>query len=186
MNITQLTALCLRHQGILLDADNEVVHVAVVDSPSHELLDALHFATTKRIDIVCWTRQQMEGHMHKPRKMLPAVIADDSRTAAELLQQTLESAQAKRASDIHIEPAENHYRIRLRVDGVLHALPGVSSVTGAALTARLKVLGNLDIAEHRLPQDGQFTVTIAGNAVSFRVAILPCRDGEKVVLRLLH
>lgn len=84
MNITQLTALCLRHQGILLDADNEVVHVAVVDSPSHELLDALHFATTKRIDIVCWTRQQMEGHMHKPRKMLPAVIADDSRTAAEL------------------------------------------------------------------------------------------------------
>ncbi|MBJ8809376.1 MULTISPECIES: type II secretion system protein GspE [Citrobacter] len=186
MNITQLTALCLRHQGILLDADNEVVHVAVVDSPSHELLDALHFATTKRIDIVCWTRQQMEGHMHKPRKMLPAVIADDSRTAAELLQQTLESALAKRASDIHIEPAENHYRIRLRVDGVLHALPGVSSVTGAALTARLKVLGNLDIAEHRLPQDGQFTVTLAGNAVSFRVAILPCRDGEKVVLRLLH
>ena len=87
MNITQLTALCLRHQGILLDADNEVVHVAVVDSPSHELLDALHFATTKRIDIVCWTRQQMEGHMHKPRKMLPAVIADDSRTAAGLLQQ---------------------------------------------------------------------------------------------------
>jgi type II secretory ATPase GspE/PulE/Tfp pilus assembly ATPase PilB-like protein len=48
--------------GILLDADNEVVHIAVVDAPSHELLDAMHFATTRRIDIVCWTRQQMEGH----------------------------------------------------------------------------------------------------------------------------
>lgn len=51
MNIPQLTALCLRYQGVLLDASEEVVHVAVVDAPSHELLDALHFATTKRIEI---------------------------------------------------------------------------------------------------------------------------------------
>ncbi|MEW0836320.1 type II secretion system protein GspE, partial [Escherichia coli] len=56
MNIPQLTALCLRYQGVLLDASEEVVHVAVVDAPSHELLDALHFATTKRIEITCWTR----------------------------------------------------------------------------------------------------------------------------------
>lgn len=63
MNIPQLTALCLRYQGVLLDASEEVVHVAVVDAPSHELLDALHFATTKRIEITCWTRQQMEGHV---------------------------------------------------------------------------------------------------------------------------
>ncbi len=61
MNIPQLTALCLRYHGVLLDASEEVVHVAVVDAPSHELLDALHFATTKRIEITCWTRQQMEG-----------------------------------------------------------------------------------------------------------------------------
>ncbi len=57
MNIPQLTALCLRYHGVLLDASEEVVHVAVVDAPSHELLDALHFATTKRIEITCWTRQ---------------------------------------------------------------------------------------------------------------------------------
>ena len=50
MNIPQLTALCLRYHGVLLDASEEVVHVAVVDAPSHELLDALHFATTKRIE----------------------------------------------------------------------------------------------------------------------------------------
>ncbi len=56
MNIPQLTALCLRYHGVLLDASEEVVHVAVVDAPSHELLDALHFATTKRIEITCWTR----------------------------------------------------------------------------------------------------------------------------------
>ncbi|MEG1124267.1 MAG: type II secretion system protein GspE [Citrobacter sp.] len=186
MNTTQLTALCQRHQGILLDADNEVVHIAVVDAPSHELLDALHFATTRRIDIVCWTRQQMEGHAHKPRQMLPAVIPEGSATAAELLTQTLQSALTKRASDIHIEPAQNRYRIRLRVDGVLHTLPEVLTEMGIAFTARLKVLASLDIAEHRLPQDGQFTVEISGAPISFRIATLPCRYGEKVVLRLLH
>lgn len=186
MNTTQLTALCQRYQGILLDADNDVVHIAVVDAPSHELLDALHFATTRRIDIVCWTRQQMEGHAHKPRQMLPAVIPESSATAAELLTQTLQSALVKRASDIHIEPAQHHYRIRLRVDGVLHTLPEVLTERGIALTARLKVLASLDIAEHRLPQDGQFTVEISGAPISFRIATLPCRYGEKVVLRLLH
>ncbi len=56
----------------------------------------------------------------------------------------------------------------------------------ATLTARLKVLGNLDIAERRLPQDGQFSVDLSGQSVSFRIATLPCRHGEKVVLRLLH
>ncbi|SBW25208.1 ATPase, T2SS/T4P/T4SS family [Citrobacter europaeus] len=186
MNTTQLTALCQRYQGILLDADNEVVHIAVVDAPSHELLDALHFATTRRIDIVCWTRQQMEGHTHTPRNMLPAVVTKSSASAADLLNQTFHSALVQRASDIHIEPAENHYRIRLRVDGVLHALPEVTTEMGIAITARLKVLGSLDIAEHRLAQDGQFTVEISGEPVSFRIATLPCRYGEKVVLRLLH
>src|SRR5690606_29588976 len=170
MNISQLTALCQRHQAILLDADSEVVHVAVVESPSLELLDALHFATTKRIDIVCWTRQQMEGHLHQPRQTLPAVVSESSLSAADLLDKTLHTALTKRASDIHIEPAENHYRIRLRIDGVLYGQPDVAKETGIALIARLKVLSHLDIAEHRLPQDGQFTVELAGTTVSFRIA----------------
>lgn len=186
MNTTQLTALCHRYQGILLDADNDVVHIAVLDAPSHELLDALHFATTKRIDIECWTPQQMESYSRKSQPKHASAIPENSATTAGLLDQTLQSALAKRASDIHIEPAENRYRLRLRVDGVLHTLPDISKETGIALTARLKVLGSLDIAEHRLPQDGQFTVEISGEPLSFRIATLPCRYGEKVVLRLLH
>lgn len=185
MNIPQLTALCLRYQGVLLDASEEVVHVAVVDAPSHELLDALHFATTKRIEITCWTRQQMEGHASRTQQTLPVAVQEKHQPKAELLTRTLQSALEQRASDIHIEPADNAYRIRLRIDGVLHPLPDVSPDAGVALTARLKVLGNPDIAEHRLPQDGQFTVELAGNAVSFRIATLACRGGEKVVLRLL-
>lgn len=142
MNIPQLTALCLRYQGVLLDASEEVVHVAVVDAPSHELLDALHFATTKRIEITCWTRQQMEGHASRTQQTLPVAIHEKHQPKAELLTRTLQSALEQRASDIHIEPADNAYRIRLRIDGVLHPLPDVLPDAGVALTARLKVLGN--------------------------------------------
>lgn len=114
------------------------------------------------------------------------MIPESSLSAATLLDKTLQAALTSRASDIHIEPAEHHFRIRLRIDGVLHSLPDIAKETGVALTARLKVLSHLDIAEHRLPQDGQFTVELNGAAVSFRIATLPCRQGEKVVLRLLH
>lgn len=141
MNIPQLTALCLRYHGVLLDASEEVVHVAVVDAPSHELLDALHFATTKRIEITCWTRQQMEGHASRTQQTLPVAVQEKHQPKAELLTRTLQSALEQRASDIHIEPADNAYRIRLRIDGVLHPLPDVSPDAGVALTARLKVLG---------------------------------------------
>ncbi|WP_336218513.1 type II secretion system protein GspE [Citrobacter amalonaticus] len=186
MNNTQLTALCERYQGILLDASLDAIHIAVEDAPSHELLDALHFATTRRIEIDCWTRQQMEAHQHQSRQTHPAVVQDTGLSAAALLDKILQSALTKRASDIHIEPAEQHVRLRLRVDGVLHSLPDIPKETGIALTARLKVLSHLDIAEHRLPQDGQFTVELNGADISFRIATLPCRHGEKVVLRLLH
>ncbi len=98
MNIPQLTALCLRYQGVLLDASEEVVHVAVVDAPSHELLDALHFATTKRIEITCWTRQQMEGHASRTQQTLPVAIHEKHQPKAELLTRTLQSALEQRAS----------------------------------------------------------------------------------------
>ena len=116
---------------------------------------------------------------------LPAV-SEGSTSVVGLLNQTLQQALAQRASDIHFEPGEDHYRIRLRIDGVLHTLPSLARESAKTLTARLKVLGSLDIAERRLPQDGQFTVTLSGRAISFRIATLPCRHGEKIVLRLLH
>ena len=116
MNIPQLTALCLRYQGVLLDASEEVVHVAVVDAPSHELLDALHFATTKRIEITCWTRQQMEGHASRTQQTLPVAVQEKHQPKAELLTRTLQSALEQRASDIHIEQCLPHplaYRRRI-------------------------------------------------------------------------
>ncbi|EBP7212817.1 type II secretion system protein GspE, partial [Salmonella enterica] len=97
MKDAQLNTLCQRHQAVLINSASNSITVAVVDAPSHALLDALHFATQKQIDIVCWTRQQMENHRHKPDQAPSANAAKGGETAAQLLNQTLRSAMAKRA-----------------------------------------------------------------------------------------
>jgi protein transport protein HofB len=101
-----------------------------------------------------------------------------SASIVEQVNSLLEQALRQRASDIHIEPGDDRLRIRLRVDGVLHSLAPLAPELAAPITARLKVLSNLDIAEHRVPQDGQFTLTLADRPISFRIATLPCRGGE--------
>jgi len=90
-----------------------------------------------------------------------------------------------RASDIHIEPYEDAARIRFRVDGVLHDMFTLPKEQIAALVSRLKIMANLNIAERRLPQDGQSRIKIGQNLVDIRVSVIPTLGGERVVLRLL-
>ncbi|MDP2940379.1 MAG: type II secretion system ATPase GspE [Candidatus Omnitrophota bacterium] len=89
------------------------------------------------------------------------------------------------ASDIHIEPREDNLRIRLRVDGVLHPIPSPPKRLHAAIVSRIKILGGMDIAERRIPQDGRFGVKIKGRDIDLRVSSIPSIHGEKVVMRLL-
>ncbi|MGY5958450.1 type II secretion system protein GspE [Kosakonia sp. BK9b] len=186
MKKDKLVALCQRHNAALLNNEDEVLTIAVVDTPAPELMESLSFAVQKRVDIRCWTQDQMDKHRQMTvQRPLPS-HTEESVTIAKVLDQTLKLAQVLRASDIHFEPGETQYVIRLRVDGVLHAISPLPCDYAPTITARLKVLGNLDIAERRLPQDGQFSIELDGHAISFRIATLPCRHGEKVVLRLLH
>ena len=90
-----------------------------------------------------------------------------------------------RASDIHIEPYETEARIRFRVDGVLHDIFTLPKDQIAALVSRLKIMANLNIAERRLPQDGQSRIKIGESLVDIRVSVIPTSGGERVVLRLL-
>jgi general secretion pathway protein E len=90
-----------------------------------------------------------------------------------------------RASDIHVEPYENEARIRFRVDGVLHTVSTVPRHEIAALVSRLKIMANLNIAERRLPQDGQSRIKIGRDLLDIRVSVIPTLGGERVVLRLL-
>lgn len=97
----------------------------------------------------------------------------------------LEYAVKSRASDIHIEPLESTLKIRCRVDGVLREIMQLPKAIEPALVSRIKILSNLKIDEHRVPQDGQFAVKVANKEVDLRIAISPVVWGEQVVIRLL-
>lgn len=97
----------------------------------------------------------------------------------------LRHAILQRASDIHIEPREHEVIVRYRIDGILHDAMTLPRKVAVGLTARVKVLANLKLDEHRLPQDGRFKIETEDYNISFRVSIIPVYDGEKAVLRLL-
>jgi type IV pilus assembly protein PilB len=97
----------------------------------------------------------------------------------------LEYAVKSRASDVHIEPLEKALKIRCRVDGVLREIMQLPKSIEPALVSRIKILSSLKIDEHRIPQDGQFTVKVAAKEVDLRIAISPVVWGEQVVIRLL-
>lgn len=102
------------------------------------------------------------------------------------LNKVLIDAVQKGASDIHFEPFEETYRIRYRLNGVLYPIKAPPSKLAGYLLARIKVISNLDITEHRLPQDGRFKLILSKKrSVDFRVSICPTLFGEKVVLRIL-
>ena len=89
------------------------------------------------------------------------------------------------ASDIHIEPDEKEVRVRYRIDGILHDAMTLPRQVKDGIIARIKVLSNLKLDEHRVPQDGRFKIEKEDQKISFRVSILPVFDGEKIVMRLL-
>ncbi len=97
----------------------------------------------------------------------------------------LGEAVKKKASDIHIEPFEDKLRVRYSLDGILYEQTSPPKKLAAAIISRIKILSSLDIAERRLPQDGQFKIRISAREVDFRVAIIPTIFGERVTMRLL-
>ena len=112
--------------------------------------------------------------------------ATEEAPVVRLVNALLTDAIRKRASDIHIEPYEKVLRVRFRIDGVLYEIMQPPLRLKNAMTSRLKVMAQLDIAERRLPQDGRIKMKVTGNKeMEFRVSVLPTLFGEKVVLRLL-
>ncbi|MHC4483196.1 MAG: GspE/PulE family protein, partial [Planctomycetota bacterium] len=109
----------------------------------------------------------------------------ESNPIKKLLNLVLLQAIRDKASDIHFEPFENEYKMRYRIDGVLYEMVPPPKHIAAALSSRIKVMADLDIAERRLPQDGRISLTVQGNPVDLRVSVLPTMFGESVVLRVL-
>jgi len=109
----------------------------------------------------------------------------ESNPVKKLLNLVLLQAIRDKASDVHFEPFANEYKMRYRIDGVLYEMVPPPKHIAAALSSRIKVMANLDIAERRLPQDGRISLTVQGNPVDLRVSVLPTMFGESVVLRVL-
>ncbi len=109
----------------------------------------------------------------------------ESNPVKKLLNLVLLQAIRDKASDIHFEPFESEYKMRYRIDGVLYEMVPPPKYIAAALSSRIKVMADLDIAERRLPQDGRISLTVQGKPVDLRVSVLPTMFGESVVLRVL-
>lgn len=124
------------------------------------------------------TMRQVEG-VAEYQEML------ESTPIKKLLYSILEEAYLNRASDIHLEPGENFFRIRYRIDGVLSEQIVHERAVFPSLILRIKLMANLDISEHRLPQDGRFSLVIQEREIDVRVAIIALNNQEAVVMRLL-
>ena len=142
------------------------------------------------------SRSLMEGlNLPGESELLEIPEADDLETSSSpanaspvvsLVDRILIEGLQSGASDIHVEPQDKGLEVRFRLDGVLHRLlDDLPRSLTPAITSRLKIMADLDIAERRMPQDGRIRRNFRGRTMDFRVSTLPCRHGEKVVLRLL-
>ncbi len=130
-------------------------------------------------------RFESEASLDKQEQVADLMEQANQAPVVKLVNMVLVEGVRRRASDIFIEPWEGFVRIRMRIDGLLEEIVKPQKSFGAAIVSRVKIMSQLNIAEHRVPQDGRFKVRTQGREVDMRVSILPSSFGEKVCLRIL-
>lgn len=161
------------------------IHIAVVKEI--QILEAFDKLYRRTKDIESFA-QQLQEEYEETSDLDFASLSSDTEgdaTVVQLLRTIFEEAVVAGASDIHIEPDEGAIRIRQRIDGVLQEDILKEANISSALVLRLKLMGNLDISERRLPQDGRFNIKTKGHSVDIRMSTMPTQYGESVVMRLL-
>ena len=132
---------------------------------------------------VSTSKEEEKKAQKKAEKDVKTIVQDSPISKA--LSTILEYAAKNRASDVHIEPLKSSLKIRCRIDGILREIMNLPKATEPPLVSRIKILSNLKIDEHRIPQDGEFTISVAGKDIDLRISISPVIWGEQVVIRLL-
>ncbi|MBA4016376.1 MAG: pilus assembly protein PilB [Pirellula sp.] len=130
-------------------------------------------------------KEALEGARSGAYDLTKSEELADSAPVRKLLNMIMLLAIKDRASDMHFEPFEDEFKVRIKADGVLFEMVPPPKHLAFAITTRIKVMANLDIAERRLPQDGRIELTIGGHPVDLRVSVLPTMFGESVVMRVL-
>ncbi|PIY97285.1 MAG: hypothetical protein COY66_00100 [Candidatus Kerfeldbacteria bacterium CG_4_10_14_0_8_um_filter_42_10] len=194
------------HKVIAFDQNDLEIKIASLDPSDLEIFDFIKKKTGKTVKIYLTTPVMLQEALKQYHKGLKATVDEitheekDEEGASEkgvlkklardlpvirIVDTILEYAIFEDASDIHIEPTEKEIIVRYRIDGVLRDAMTLPKQIHSGIVARIKILSNLKLDEHRLPQDGRFKIKNKEYNVSFRVSIIPVFDGEKIVLRLL-
>jgi len=206
--------LAKQYQCVPIGLDGEVMHLSMVDPLNPTVLDELAFQLNRPLQVRVADPKQIQ-HILEQKYSGEATFDDlieelggfnmveaeedlDKVTSLEILEEVGDDMPIVRfvnmvlyqslkdsASDIHFEPFEDSYQIRMKVDGTMKLLTPPPRELAAAISSRLKIMANLNIAERRLPQDGRIATVIAGEELVFRMSTLPTQFGESVVLRLL-
>ena len=200
--------LVRRHRALPLAKRGNRLFVAIADPTNRAGLDALGTATGLDPEPVLVDPQKLATAIGDYRStgrdtLLAELESQDAELASaqdggsdtveladeapvvRYIHQTLLDAIESGASDIHFEPYDGFYRVRMRIDGILREARRPPVRLGRRFAARLKVMGKMDVTERRIPQDGRIDVPTGGRAVDFRVSTLPTMHGEKVALRVL-
>ena len=169
---------------------NEIVPMLAPQSAIDEILAKCYAGKEESIiDIIQSLNDDdaLSGHSGREGSIdLDTMMSEaDAAPVRKLLNMVMLLAIKDRASDIHFEPFEEEYKLRYRCDGVMYEMVPPPRHLAAAISTRIKVMSNLDIAERRLPQDGRIELNVGGNPVDMRVSILPTMFGESAVIRVL-
>lgn len=193
------------HNLIAFNGDTKMIELATIDPNDLEIFEFIKKKTGLEVKIYVTTPESIQYGLKQYHKSLKAEFdyleagkeqntdEDLKKLAANLpvvrvVDTLLEYAIFEDASDIHIEPEEKEVNVRYRIDGILRNVMVLPKTIQTGIIARIKILANLKVDEHRLPQDGRFKINNNNKElkVSFRVSIIPTFDGEKIVMRLLR
>ena len=185
----------LARELVLWEAADGVLHCAARDPLDSGLREAVAAAfpghacawhLVRAQDLEAMLRLlQVEGAVGDADDVAHLRELAEEAPVVELLNGILSGAADEAASDIHVEPGEQRFVVRYRIDGVLQARLELPRARMDALVSRIKLVSGLDIAERRLPQDGRISVRVSGAELDIRVSVIPCALGESVVMRLL-
>ena len=195
--------LALTHNVVAYDKDEQFVRLAMTDPTDIESAEFIRRKTGLEPAIAVTSPSEMRDALHMyssnledqfkviQEKTAEATSGGDLKKVAEelpivnVVNSILEHAIYEGASDIHIEPNEKDVSIRYRIDGILRPTMSLPKTLQNGIVARIKILANLRLDEHMIPQDGRFKIEIQNDKIAFRVSIMPVYDGEKIVMRLL-
>ena len=201
-------AFARKHTVMPLLLEGDTLMVAITDPTNTDLVNMMRFVTEKILEISVALPEDIayaiSTHFGNEEAQTALELLDTSanvepfqveasiderlgeeRPIVQLVQNLLMDATVRRASDIHIQPREKLLDILFRIDGVLQNIQSFNKNLLPALVSRIKIIGNMDISEHRLPQDGRSRVRYMGKEIDLRLSVIPSIYGESVVIRLL-